>query len=309
MFEIVLDDWDAERLRPKWSDRARVFEPGAPVEIAMGYGTRLPQVFAGDITGLEPEFTSDGPRLLTVRGYDPRHRLMRGEATRTYVRMKDSAIARQVATAHGLSATVVDTQVLHEQVFQRNQTDFAFLAARARRIGYAVGIDDRTLTFRPRRPRGRTVTIRADDDLLAFRPRLTTMGQVDSVVAHGWDDAHNQSIVTTVPGGQPTVASGPVQAARRNAAAWKVGSRVLADAARTKVELEQLAKSYRPETMPWTITGSGECIGRPELQAGVPLRVDGVGVVFGGPYFVTAAVHRIDPVFGFRTMFEIEADQ
>ena len=88
-----------------WSDSS-LFAIGNEVEIWLGYVGDLHKVMLAEITSLEPVFTADQPPPLTVRGYDHRHRLARGRKTRTFAKMKDSAIASQIAREAGLRAQV-----------------------------------------------------------------------------------------------------------------------------------------------------------------------------------------------------------
>jgi hypothetical protein len=115
----------------------------------MGYRDRTDEMIAGEITGLEPEFLAEDVPMLTVRGYDRRHRLMRCRKTHSFLKMKDSDIASQIARDASLTPRTEDTAVMHDYVLQHNQTDLEFLAERAARIGYEVVVDDTTLYFRP----------------------------------------------------------------------------------------------------------------------------------------------------------------
>ncbi|ETX05494.1 MAG: hypothetical protein ETSY2_22625 [Candidatus Entotheonella gemina] len=149
MFAIELYNWDQNTLAFTWSDDAR-FAPGNEAEIWMGYVDALQKVMVGDITSLEPAFQADEIPQVTVRGYDRRHRLLRGRQTRSFTKMKDSAIARQIAGDAGLQARVQDSHVTLDYVLQHNQTDMAFLQDRAGRIGYEVFVKEKTLYFQPR---------------------------------------------------------------------------------------------------------------------------------------------------------------
>jgi len=81
MFTIELYNWDAGTRRVTWSDSA-LFGVGNEVEIWLGYVGNLKRVMVGEIISLEPAFHADGVPSLTVRGYDHRHRLLRGRHTR-----------------------------------------------------------------------------------------------------------------------------------------------------------------------------------------------------------------------------------
>src|SRR5262249_14979685 len=141
MFTFDMVNWDTDRLRMKWSDSAD-FKEGASLELMIGYRDSVEKIFSGEITGLELKIHGRETPQLRVRGYDRRHRLMRGKKTMTYQQMKDSDIASRVASKAGLSPETEDTSVQHEHIYQHNQTDLEFLLERAARINYEVVVED-----------------------------------------------------------------------------------------------------------------------------------------------------------------------
>jgi phage protein D len=306
MFAVRLIDWNPDRRATTWSD-GPPFEPGAPVEVLLGYVGALTSVLIGEITGLELEIDGDQPPTVLVRGYDRRHRLMRGQLTRTYVGVTDSDIARRIGAERGLAVTATSTTVRSAHVFQHNQTDLEFLTQRARRIGYEVGIDDRTLLFRPRqRPQVATAVLRRDADLVSFAPRLTTMGQTSGVVVQGWDPGQPDEQLRAVVGTDDPSARGAGSADPRTAGALEVGNRTLVRPLADRADAEAMAGALADSSRPWRITGPGTCIGRPDVRAGELVRIEGLGNRFSGDYAVTSATHIFSPSLGYRTDFQVE---
>ena len=186
MFTLTLVNWDMNRLKVTWAD-SDLMREGNEVEVQMGYVDDYKTLLIGEITGLEPEFLVDEVPKLVVRGYDRRHRLMRGHHTRTFVQVKDSDIVSQLASAAGLTAEVTDTEILREYVLQHNQTDLDFIQQRARYIGYELLVEDKTLIFRPIQANERSeVTLDRVQNLLSFCPRLSTLAQVSEAQVRGW---------------------------------------------------------------------------------------------------------------------------
>ena len=220
MFTLVLYYWDQEKLKVSWSD-SPLFAIGAEVQIALGFVNDLHRVMTGEITSLEPAFTSDQPPMLTVRGYDYRHRLARGRKTRTFSRMKDSAIVSQVARGAGLRAQVKDTGTSLDYVVQHNQTHLEFLQKRAQLIGYELYVREKVLYFQPPQHAGRaSVTLQVGRDLTEFTPRLRSVDQVSEMTVRGWDTMQKKVIVGTAGTGQESTtmggtASGPRRTGRR----------------------------------------------------------------------------------------------
>ncbi len=259
-------------------------------------------VFVGEITDIELDLGSDEPPTVTVRCYDLRHRLMRGQQSRTFVEMKDSAIARQIATEHGLRTVATETKVTFEHVLQRNQTDLDFLRARAELIGYEVVVEDRDLCFRPRhRPRVLRAVLGperpdrlpepAHHDGADRRPRRA--GPVDGRIRPG----------RSRPGrGRGPVRDDPLQAGYRIGTTTTI--RPIADVA----EANAVAAGLDDRVNPWRIDGSASCIGRNDLRAGDALRLTGFGRRFSGTYAVTAATHSMRANAGYLTSFDLRKD-
>ena len=306
MFSFTLMCWDNAEMKVKWIDDD-LFKEGNSVDIEMGYRDNLTRLFQGEITGLEPEFPLEDTPTLTVRGYDRRHRLMGKRNTRTFLNMKDSDIANQIAGDWSLRPDVQDTGVTFDYVLQHNQTDFVFLQERAQRIGYEMVVTDSTLLFRPRQNDGHpTVTLRREVELLDFRARLTTVGQIEEAFVKGWDAKKKEDIEAQARVGDERQmggsASGPatVRRAFGGTGGTSVDTPVLSQA-----EADQLADGAFGEMALHYVEGHGLCIGRPDLHAGILVDIDGLGRRFSGAYYVTSTEHTFKPTTGYRTAFTV----
>jgi phage protein D len=305
MFTIELSNWDERALRLTWSDDP-LLALGGEVDIRLGYAGQLQRVILGEITGLEPAFQSDSLPTLTVRGYDHRHRLMRGRKTRSFTKTKDSSIARLIAGAAGLEARVTDTKISLEYVLQRNQTDMAFLQERARRIGYEVFVRDKQLFFRPPPIDGAEVTtLSLDSDIVELYPRLSAVAQVSEVEVRGWDVKQKQRFVAQAAAGAETQMR---EAGRSGPRAARVafGQAVLAETDRPpfdKAEAAAMATGRLNQIALGYISAEGRCFGRAELRAGTLVMIAGAGKTFSGRYYLTSVSHSYDPNDGFFTEF------
>jgi uncharacterized protein len=306
MFSFTLNCWDTVEMKVKWIDDP-LFKEGKTVVIHMGYRDQMKKLFTGEINGLEPEFhTSEAP-LLTVRGYDRCHRLMRKRKTKSYLRMKDSDIARQIASNSGLSPKVEDSGVTLEYVLQHNQTDLEFLQDRAERIGFEVFAQDNDLYFRPRQTIGsESLTLRREIELLEFYPRSTTLNQVEEVVFQGWDPKQKKEMsAESRPGnvrGKLGAKSGPdvVQKAFRGTKSIEVRSPLS-----SPEEADRLALGLLNEMALQHVTGEGVCIGSVDLRPGKLIKIEGLGDRFSGLYYVTSTEHSYLPSRGYRTAFTV----
>src|SRR5262249_44629179 len=133
---------------------------------------------------------------LTVRGYDRRHRLLRGTKTRSFAKMTDSDIAAQIAREQGLRPEVVDSAVKLDYVLQHNQSDLEFLSHRALAMRYEVVVEGRTLRFRPHQSGTKAaLPLSVADDVIELHPRLSTRGLVGAIEVRGWDPEAKQVVV------------------------------------------------------------------------------------------------------------------
>jgi phage protein D len=306
MFTITLLCWDNKEMRVIWIDDDQ-FKEGNTVEIDMGYRDNMKTLFKGEITGLEPEFPKDESPKLTVTGYDRRHRLMGKRKSRTFLNMKDSEIANQIAGDWSLTPKIDDTQVSLDYVLQNNQSDFEFLQERARRIGYELVVTDADLHFRPRKNDGSSVLkLNRDIELLDFSARLTTMGQLEEVNVQGWNAKDKKEVVAKSRIGDERQmggsASGP--AATRRAFSGTGGTAVDTPVL-NQAEADQLAHGWFGEMALSYVEGFGTCIGDPELRAGTLVEIEGLGKRFSGSYYVTSTEHSYKPSIGYRTAFSV----
>jgi uncharacterized protein involved in type VI secretion and phage assembly len=273
----------------------------------------------GEVTGFEAEY--DATRLRTIlRGYDLSHRLHRGRQTQTYKNVTDSDIARQVAQRASLQVGQVDsTSVTFDHVSQANQSDWDFLKARAREIGFEMGMEDGKFYFRqPVQASGAPQTgdyqnhtdplqLVFGDDLLEFRPRVTSAEQVSTVKVRGWDPVQKQAVIGSAPAG--TVAAGIKD--KPSALASTFGGPTFTAVNRPLPQ--QPMVDGAAASIAEIISGSfaeadGVAMGNPDLKAGSTVSVGVVGDHFEGQYTLSGARH----VFGengYRTHFVISGRQ
>lgn len=307
MFTLQLVNWDMHKRQISWSDDG-LFAEGNEVAIQMGYVDHLETLIVGEITGLEPEFHAGAMPVLIVRGHDRRHRLLRGRHTRSFTQVKDSDIASQIAGELGLTAQVTDSAVTLDYVLQHNQTNLEFLHERARRIGYEVVVEGKTLYFRPfQHTTSAVVTLDLAGDLIEFYPRLSTLTQVDAVDIRGWSAKDKAAIIGQATSGAEGsqmggTTSGPAAVARLfgGASAVSVNRPIFSQG-----EADQIAQGqFRAMALTY-ICGEGACTGRTDLRAGSVIQLNGLGQRFSGPYYVVSTVHAYLPPRGYRTMFTV----
>jgi uncharacterized protein involved in type VI secretion and phage assembly len=306
MFTFRVHDSDLS-----YVDNSDLFDIGKEVEISVinagesdSSGTVL---IKGEITALEPHFSSQGDTAMIVRGYDKSHRLHRGRKTRTFMNVTDSGLVSTIANESGLTAKADTTSVTYPYLMQYNQTNMEFLMARAERIGYQVYAENGNLHFEKSNSLPSvSATLTFLEDLLSFDPRWTTSQQADSMVVKGWD-AKAKKVITAQAtplaswnqGGMTKTGGANAQSAFSAAQETCVNLPV-ADTSEAQGIADGLSRDISRDF----VQAEGRCIGNALVQAGACIKISKVGTRFSGNYLVTQATHVYTPE-GYFTNFSI----
>jgi len=267
---------------------------------------QLTSVIAGEITGIEPEFSEHMTSILTIRGYDKGHRLNRGTNTRVFQNMTDTDIVRKIAQETGFQVTADATTVVHEHVFQHNQTNFAFLRERAHLNGFELVVTGEKLFFRAGGI-GESVDLAWGTALRSFRPRVVLADQVTEVKVRGWDAATKRALVANARSSkmQPTTGMPKPEAL---AAKFSTQTQFVEvhQPVTTQAEADKLAQSLVAEIDSGFIEAEGLAFGSAGLVAGKKVNLTNLGKRFSGAYFVTSATHIYSNSDGYDTHFVVE---
>jgi uncharacterized protein involved in type VI secretion and phage assembly len=293
---------------------------GSTVTIKMTPPGGTPEtLIKGEVTGFEAEY--DASRLRTIlRGYDLSHRLHRGRNTQTYKNVTDSDIVRQVVNNASVPVgNIASTSVTYDHISQANQSDWDFIKSRAREIGYEMGMEDGQFYFRqpvqasgapkPGDYQSHTDPLQLvfGDDLIEFRPRVTSAEQVTTVKVRGWDPDGKQVVI-----GSATTST--VAASLRddpNTLAGKFGGPTFTAVDRplpTQPMVDGVASAIAEIISGSFAEADGVARGNPMLKAGTTVSVGVVGDHFEGKYTVSGTRH-IFGENGYRTHFVISGRQ
>src|SRR5262245_44191653 len=180
-----------------WIDQ-KVLSLGRTLEVvatAAAKGSQPKPIFDGEIVEIEPDFGVTTHNLI-VRAFDRLHRLSRGRKVRSFQNVTDSDVAKRIAAESGLQADIQTTREVHRYLFQRNQTNLEFLRQRASAVGYLLYVQGKKLCFKPLSNGAQSVELKWGATLSEFRPRMTTIEQLNTITARGWDPRSRQEIVS-----------------------------------------------------------------------------------------------------------------
>jgi uncharacterized protein involved in type VI secretion and phage assembly len=296
---IVLNDRQL-----KWVDDSRL-APGVLIEVSARHGRMTESIFDGEIVEIEPQFEAEGLKV-TVRAFDRLHRLGRGKHTRTFLNVTDSDVITQLANEAGLQVQIDATTQVHPYLVQWNQTNLEFLRERAAALGYLMYVRRKTLHCTRLPSPGAPVELKWGTDLVAFRPRLSTIDQVNEVTVRGWNPLEKKAVV-----GKATSASvaprigAPETGGKLAQKAFAIKAEdALESAARIQPEAERIARAILAHHESRGVEAEGTAAGNPKIVAGAAVKITNVGTRFSGTYVVTSATHRYD-ASGYVTDFSV----
>jgi hypothetical protein len=220
MFELTFNDIDGTVV----DDAGLVIGQTVQIEGQKSGDSTSTTLIKGEITSIEA-ICADAQILTVVRGYERAHRLQRAKRTKTYVNMKDSDIARQVASRAGLEVGTIDTSAAtHTHLSQVAQTDWDFLTQRAREIGFETGVVQGKFFFRKASGQaagglggalagaasavagalglGGGLTFK--ENLITFLPRVSGANLTASAEVRVWDPKSARVVVGTSPAASGT---------------------------------------------------------------------------------------------------------
>jgi len=341
-FNIEINNWDAGKrtfkFAPAQKEYAGIFDPGAAIEIWMGYQDNTRRMMRGTVTSLEPVYSESAAPTLTIGGLNELHEFRTEQHTRSWLdgNKTDTDIAKELCALPvksgqaGLGTAIEVNSATDEApetfVYMTNQYDIVFLLERARRHGYEIYLKDKdgkpTLYFGLSESKANHPAYRLEwgKSLVSFKPRLSTAKQISTVEVRGWDRKSNTAIDEKYTLDDLWKAQGKsgTEVTRLKQIAKAYGERtdvITNKPVHTKKEAQQLARSILEDQSKKLIEATGVTVGLPDLRSGVALEIVGFGAQtdrkenivgagsdFDGEYFVTATTHTFGSG-GYRTEF------
>lgn len=298
---IRLTAWDSDAEELVWVDDD-VFAPGTAVEVEAGYAGQPAPLFHGEIVSLDLEMSADARAVLTITAYDVLHRLGRGRRSAPYMKKTYADIVRDIAReSYNLEVDAEDDAALDPAraiVHQENESDLSFVLGLARQIGFELFADASKIVFRKSRlgdpPE---LTLDLARDLIRFSAHLAAasqLGGVDVIALH-------------------TDSKERIQASEDNPDtaddAFRAGATrevIVEDALTTQDQAKARAKAELARIRGGYLHATATALGRPDLAAGMMIRIDNLGARFSGAYYVTSVTHSLAATGGLRTSFTLK---
>ncbi|MBU2115575.1 MAG: hypothetical protein KKE94_17580 [Gammaproteobacteria bacterium] len=330
-FDFTLHDWDPVALSTRYSSPfdesgqlrkmadstfdVPNFEPGAKVELYMGYygGDKPLLMMVGKVASASVNFPASGNPTLTVRVLNLLFDLQRSQQSLTFENQTPTEIARTIASDLDIelqSAPGTNEQVI-DFIGMNNEYPILFLARLARRNGYDlfVNIEDENdpkLFFGLRQTSPQQYELEWGKTLMQFTPTLKLKDQVQQVIVRGWNPTASGS--DRAIEGQASWSDLDIQMPDAKLleqiefAANDAIEEITDQPVSSQQAADALAQAALRRIVQGVITGKGNTVGLPMLRAGSRLLLKGLGLRYSHNYIVTESVHKIDDS-GYTTEF------
>jgi phage protein D len=282
---------------------------GKSITIQMGVGTSAATIFTGTITALEGRFPHLRPPEILIKAEDRLQDLRMTRRTRTFENVSDSDVFQQVASQQGLQANVDASGPTYPVLAQINQSDLAFLRERARAVDAELWVDDKQLSVVSRSKRQtNNFTLTYGQGLFEFMCMADLADQAIGFTVSGWDVTAKQTLsyraTSAALGGELNGDLGGSTILQQ--AIGQRDQQVVHQMPFTTQETQALAEAYYRRWARRFVTGTGVADGDGRIQVGTNLTLKGLGPLFEGTFYVTAARHVFDTKTGYRTWFAVE---
>lgn len=299
----------AQKGAAQWLD-GKVFDFGKKVSVVAGPPTKEFEVFVGVVSAIEVSFEEGDVPHVTVRAEDALMPLRMTQRSRTFTKVSEADLVRQLAGEHSLTPDVSVNGPTYDVVQQANESDLAFLRRRLALVAAELWVTDRTLHAATRdQRRGPAVKLVRGSTLLDVNLRADLAHQCTSVRVSGYDasqrdridaDAPSSTIQSEVSGGR----TGPQTLERALGALPGRRSRLVP---LKEAEARDWAKGEMLRRSRGFVTAMGVTSGTPDMTVGSRVELRGVGGPFDGEgYYATCVRHVFDVTVGLRTHFEAE---
>ncbi len=287
----------------------KLFDIGKDISIAIGFKKEIKDIFIGEIIRIDYIF-QNAVTSIELICYDKLFKLSRMRHLRPFVKMKDSDIAKKMASEAGLQCNVETTKKVHEYIFQNNESNLDFLRRRAERLGYELDIEDGKMIFKSARyikNKKPIVTLVWRKNLIEFKLKLDSSEVVEEVIVTSWNPIKKETIEEINKSGNEDkvvstkkLATKDVQKKLKNKSKiYKVDIPNLENA-----EAKEIGKSKLTSSSINFLTARGICKGEPLLKAGSVIEISGIGKKFSGEYYIISCEHIYSGDY-FQTFFEV----
>ncbi len=278
---------------------AKKLAEGKKVEISLGYGEKLTNVFSGYIDGIRVDYSYETAFSITVICLDGKGMMMNSfrSEIKTNVKKYSDAVKKTLNAYSGCFSVgkVTPTNELEIPFSQLNESDYDFVVRLAKRLNYSFYIhlgkayfvpfgNDRTVIFEI------TPKIR----LTEFSIETSLRKRVSKVIVVNNDEKDEKKRIKSEVSSVNVLESGSSSKAAANRAITSDMVKTITDPAATTAEIAKNIAQAEIDRMSYSsVEGTVETVGLPELYPGVFAAVSGFGSAFEKDYYIKKVTHRL----------------
>lgn len=309
-FSLLLDQ------RGTWSilddERLRIWKQ---VSIRAGLSEADEVLMTGYITHVRPHFDPDPARcVLEVWGMDASVMMDREEKLKDWPNKKDSDIASEILTTHGLTPEVEDTGVIHDEALStiiQRETDMRFLKRLALRNGFECYVQNDTAFFKKPRlddPPQPVLSVHFGGETTVSRLSLAVNGLSPANVAMFQIDRSSKEVLEGEATASELTTLGADDAASHLAPGMNPAQVFVSRTAATGApEMTTLCRELYHQGA-WFVEGEGEIEANQYghvLKSRQTVTIRGIGETYSGVYFVSHVTHVFTDD-GYRQIFKVK---
>ncbi|MFD2673193.1 phage late control D family protein [Marinicrinis sediminis] len=277
---------------------------GKEVEIKLGYTDKLETVFVGMITSVYADFPKGETPLLIVSGMDKSFLMMKGVHTKSWAKKKHSDVVKEIAGNYGLKTDIDATAELKELIVQNAANDFHFITSLAHLNHYDFFVVGKTLYFRKAlTDKTPVTTLKMGMALYELSIDANLSDQIAEVVVIGYDEEKTERIEVKVNSVTKLGSNSQTGVDIMKKISSKNKDYMYTNAGSQK-EAKAIAEAAMNRRAMELISGSGECVGIPELRAGRYIELEGIGKKYNTLYYLKEVVHQVDED-GYVSQFQL----
>ncbi len=282
------------------------FELGQTIEIDMGYGNQLKTVFIGYIVSITYEFLSDSEPLMIVRCMDMTFLMMKTYSEKVWQKKKHSEVVQDIASSYSSQLFIDTTDTVIENIYQNKQADYLFLHDLAQRSNRQLLIVGKSIYFRKVVERKTPfITLTWGQGLISLRVEMNISSQLSGVNVRSWDQL-NRELIASSSYTVVKIGSG-TQTGSQIAATLGTYEEYVDIDGESQADVQSAADGIMQSRSMELIQGYGECIGIPDLRAGLYIGFKGVGKQAGSVSYLSEVNHTIDDN-GYIIQFETKGN-
>lgn len=290
---LEFSDGDMPNKRFPISD-ADDLKPGAKLTIAAGYLEGTETLFEGVVMRHRVQVVSENQARLIVECSDVAVKMTVGRRNANYIDMNDADILSDLASRHGLTATVDSSDVVYTELAQHYCTDWDFMLSRADANGWLVAVTDGEIAVKAPSAQGdAALTVTYGQDLIEFDGDIDARHQYGSAQAFTWDPKGQVVLEGTAADPASLPAQGNLDTATLSEVVGLEVLRLQAGAPQQQTALDRWAKAQQLKAGLARVRGRVRFQGSALAKVGGLIELVGVGSRFSGPLLVTGVRHEI----------------